>query len=53
MTPKKKARRGVAADVAGSAAARITGARAIQANAGCPNLGKLSANSAPERRASA
>ena len=47
--PRKKARR---RDVA-CAAATVSGARAIQANAGCPNFGKLSARNTPVRSASA
>ena len=53
MMPNRNARRSAASGAAGSAAARISGARAIHAKAGCPNLGKLRAYSVPERSARA
>jgi hypothetical protein len=37
----------------GAATATMSGASAIQANAGCPNRGKLAAKRTPDRRASA
>ena len=40
-------------DVTLSATPTMSGARAIHANAGCPNFGKLAASSTPERSASA
>jgi hypothetical protein len=39
-------------DVAEIAMATIVGARAIHANAGYPNFGKLAASRAPDRRTS-